>query len=74
MPQLHSETFTTALRKAAGFDPDAPHAPIEERVAQIPSIESLDDLPEGTPVWIRADLDVADHDGDPKHLAFAAYG
>ena len=45
MPQLHSETFTTALRKAAGFDPDAPRAPIEERVAQIPSIDSLDDLP-----------------------------
>jgi 3-phosphoglycerate kinase len=68
MPQLHSQTFTTALRKAAGFDEAG--VTIEERLAQIPAIESLIDLPSGTPVWIRADLDVADHDGvigdDPR--------
>jgi len=68
MPQLHSETFATALRTAAGFDPV--DASIEERLAQVPTIQSLEDLPEGTPVWIRADLDVADHDGvigdDPR--------
>ena len=68
MPQLHSETFADALRRAAGFDPV--HVPIEERLEQIPTLESLADLPEGTPVWIRADLDVADHDGvigdDPR--------
>ncbi len=68
MPQLHSETFATALRRAAGFD-DA-HAPIEERLEQIPTLGSLADLPAGTPVWVRADLDVADHDGvigdDPR--------
>ena len=56
MPQLHSETFADALRRAAGFDDSA--VGIEERLAQIPAIESLTDLPEGTPVWIRADLDV----------------
>ncbi|MDF1700083.1 MAG: phosphoglycerate kinase [Planctomycetota bacterium] len=68
MPQLHSETFAGALRRAAGFD--LAQVGIEERLAQIPSLESLADLPEGTPVWIRADLDVADHDGvigdDPR--------
>jgi phosphoglycerate kinase len=68
MPQLHSETFADALRRAAGFD--ATPVSIEERLAQIPTLESLADLPAGTPVWIRADLDVADHDGvigdDPR--------
>lgn len=68
MPHLHSESFATALRRAAGFDAEVPS--IEERLEQIPSIDALADLPEGTPVWIRADLDVADHDGvigdDPR--------
>ncbi|MDJ0521123.1 MAG: phosphoglycerate kinase [Planctomycetota bacterium] len=68
MPQLHSETFTEALRQAAGFDPAG--VGIEERLGQIPAIDTLDDLPEGTPVWIRADLDVPDRDGmigdDPR--------
>jgi len=68
MPQLHSEIFADALRHAAGFATDG--AGIEERLAQIPAIESLGDLPRGTPVWIRADLDVPDRDGmigdDPR--------
>ena len=68
MPQLHDETFANALRDAAGFGET--NVSIEERLSQIPTIESLADLPEGTPVWIRADLDVADHDGvigdDPR--------
>ena len=68
MPQLHSETFADALRHAAGFATDG--AGIEERLAQIPAIDSLADLPAGTPVWIRADLDVPDRDGmigdDPR--------
>ncbi len=68
MPQLHDETFANALRNAAGFG--EPPASPEERLNDIPSIESLGDLPSGTPVWIRADLDVADRDGvigdDPR--------
>ncbi|MDJ0976687.1 MAG: phosphoglycerate kinase [Planctomycetota bacterium] len=68
MPQLHDETFANALRIAAGFAPS--DATIEDRLAGIPPIESLDDLPSGTPVWVRADLDVADRDGligdDPR--------
>ncbi len=68
MPQLHDETFADALQIAAGFAPSS--ATIEERLAGVPTIESLADLPSGTPVWIRADLDVADRDGligdDPR--------
>ncbi|MDA1195631.1 MAG: phosphoglycerate kinase [Planctomycetota bacterium] len=68
MPQLHSETFASALRHAAGFEP-VEHG-VDARLAQIPPLEALGDLPSGTPVWIRADLDVADHDGvignDPR--------
>lgn len=68
MPQLRDETFEHALRQAAGFG-GAP-ATIEERLARIPTLESLADLPPGTPAWVRADLDVADRDGvigdDPR--------
>ncbi|MHC5009665.1 MAG: phosphoglycerate kinase [Planctomycetota bacterium] len=68
MPQLHDETFSTALRRAAGFG-DTPQS-VEDLLASIPPIDALSDLPSGTPVWIRADLDVADRDGvigdDPR--------
>ena len=68
MPQLHDETFTRALRDAAGFGTSA--VSVDQRLAEIPPIEALGDLPSGTPVWIRADLDVADRDGvigdDPR--------
>lgn len=68
MPQLHSETFATALRRSAGYD--LVPGGIGERLSAVPPIEALADLPVGTPVWIRADLDVADRDGvigdDPR--------
>lgn len=68
MPQLHDETFTEALRRAAGFTDN--RETIEDLLAQIPPIDALSELPAGTPVWIRADLDVADRDGvigdDPR--------
>jgi phosphoglycerate kinase len=68
MPQLHDDTFAAALRRAVGFV-DAGER-LEDKLARIPSIESLADLPQGTPVWIRADLDVTDRDGvigdDPR--------
>jgi phosphoglycerate kinase len=71
MPQLHDETFADALRRAAGFGKSG--ATIEQQLARIPPVESLADLPSGTPVWIRADLDVADRDGvigdDPRLLS-----
>jgi 3-phosphoglycerate kinase len=68
MPQLHDDTFAAALRRATGFEKST--TPLEEKLARIPSVESLTDLPSGTPVWVRADLDVADRDGvigdDPR--------
>ncbi len=68
MPQLHDQTFTEALRRACGLgDVDGN---IEGLLGRIPDLDSLAGLPEGTPVWIRADLDVSDHDGvigdDPR--------
>jgi phosphoglycerate kinase len=69
MPQLHDETFADALRRAAGFSKGG-SPQIEQQLARIPAIESLASLPAGTPVWVRADLDVADRDGvigdDPR--------
>jgi phosphoglycerate kinase len=68
MPQLHDETFAAALRRAVGLEARA--MPLEQKLARIPALESLADLPPGTPVWVRADLDVADRDGvigdDPR--------
>jgi phosphoglycerate kinase len=69
MPQLHDDTFAAALRRAAGFEKGSGSS-IEELLSRIPPAESLADLPTGTPVWIRADMDVADRDGvigdDPR--------
>ncbi|MFV1958541.1 MAG: phosphoglycerate kinase [Planctomycetota bacterium] len=70
MPQLHDrETFTAALRRAVGLV-SAPSEDILPLLGRIPDLASLASLPEGTPVWIRADLDVADRDGvigdDPR--------
>ncbi len=68
MPQLHDQTFTDALRRATGFG--EAEASIEHLLPSIPALEDLADLPRGTPVWVRADLDVADRDGvigdDPR--------
>ena len=68
MPQLHDETFAAALRRAVGADKST--VSLEEKLARIPSVDALGDLPTGTPVWVRADLDVSDRDGvigdDPR--------
>jgi phosphoglycerate kinase len=68
MPRLQSDAFRRALERAAGWS-DAKE-PLENKIARIPPLEALADLPHGTPVWIRADLDVEDRDGvigdDPR--------
>ncbi len=68
MPQLNDEVFAAALRRAIGLERSP--ASLEEKLARIPAVEALTDLPPGTPVWVRADLDVADRDGvigdDPR--------
>lgn len=74
MPQLNDETFAAALRRAVGLERSA--TSLEEKLARIPSVESLADLPSGTPVWVRADLDVSDRDGvigdDPRLVGLHA--
>jgi phosphoglycerate kinase len=68
MPQLHDDTFAAALRRAIGVEKSS--ETLEEKLARIPAVDALADLPAGTPVWLRADLDVSDRDGvigdDPR--------
>jgi phosphoglycerate kinase len=68
MPRLQNDAFRRGLERAAGWT-DAKE-PLEHKIARIAPLEALADLPHGSPVWIRADLDVEDRDGvigdDPR--------
>src|SRR5262245_58683097 len=68
MPQLRQDAFAKGLLQAMGFG-EAKET-LEAKLARIPPIEALADLPHGSRVWIRADLDVEDRDGvigdDPR--------
>jgi len=68
MPQLKGHAFATALERALGRGTSK--ETLEAKLARISPLEALADLPAGTPVWIRADLDVEDRDGvigdDPR--------
>lgn len=68
MPLLQHAAFSAALQKSLGLVP--PTETLETKLARIPPLEALADLPHGTAVWIRADLDVEDRDGvigtDPR--------
>jgi phosphoglycerate kinase len=68
MSPLTKEGFPRALARSLGWQGE--REPVESVLARIPPLDSLSDLPHGTPVWIRADLDVADRDGvigdDPR--------
>jgi 3-phosphoglycerate kinase len=68
MPRLEKDGFRRALERAVGWAGST--EPLEHKLARIPPLEALADLPRGTPVWIRADLDVEDRDGvigdDPR--------
>jgi phosphoglycerate kinase len=79
MAQLAKDSFARALSRAVGWSGE--RESLEAVLARIPPLESLADLPHGTPVWVRADLDVADHDGvigdDPRLASLGetlAYG
>ena len=79
MAHLTKDTFARALARAAGFSGE--RESLESVLARIPPLESLADLPHGTPVWVRADLDVSDQDGvigdDPRLASLGetlAYG
>jgi len=45
------------LRRLLGADPDAPKLTLPEYLAAIPKLDSLSDVPRGTPVLVRGDLD-----------------
>jgi phosphoglycerate kinase len=68
MPQLTRTAFVAGLQRTAGFAQGK--EALETKLARIPPLEALADLPHGTAVWIRADLDVEDRDGvigdDPR--------
>jgi phosphoglycerate kinase len=68
MPRLRDAAFSRGLARAVGFGEGSES--LETKLARIPPLEALSDLPHGTPVWIRADLDVEDKDGvigdDPR--------
>src|SRR5690606_33464599 len=68
MPQLKGPAFAAALERAIGRGTSKES--LETKLARISPLEALADLPSGTAVWIRADLDVEDRDGvigdDPR--------
>ena len=68
MPQIQSPAFARSVLRPLGLA-DAKES-LEAKLQRIPPVEALADLPHGTAVWIRADLDVEDRDGligdDPR--------
>ena len=52
-----AEAMEKWLRVLLGADPEAPRLSLGEYLKAIPQLDSLDDLPSGTPVLIRGDLD-----------------
>ncbi len=68
MPRLEHAAFAKSLARTAGYGEGKES--LEAKLARVAPLESLSDLPHGTPVWIRADLDVEDQDGvigdDPR--------
>ncbi len=52
-----AEKMVTWCRGLLGDDPSEPKLPIEKYLAAIPRLPSLADLPSGTPVLIRGDVD-----------------
>jgi phosphoglycerate kinase len=51
------EQVTTWCRYVLGAVPEVTHRPLPEYLAAIPRLESLDDVPKGTTVLVRGDLD-----------------
>ena len=67
------ELFTSSLHRIFAKDKTLDALPLEEILSSIPSIDSLSNLPAGTPVILRLDIDVAIKDGvvtDPERLIF----
>ena len=52
-----ADTIVTFARGILGDDPAVPNLPVEKYLEAIPRLHSLADLPSGTPVLIRGDVD-----------------
>lgn len=52
-----AEKIITFARGILGDDPKVPKLPVEKYLEAIPRLHSLADLPSGTPVLIRGDVD-----------------
>jgi phosphoglycerate kinase len=52
-----ADTIITFARGILGDDPHVPKLPVEKYLAAIPRLPALADLPSGTPVLIRGDVD-----------------
>ena len=52
-----SQQIETFARGILGDDPNVPKLPVEKYLEAIPRLKSLADLPSGTPVLIRGDVD-----------------
>jgi phosphoglycerate kinase len=52
-----TESIVTFARGILGDDPSVPKLPVEKYLQAIPRLTSLADLPSGTPVLIRGDVD-----------------
>lgn len=54
---VSSEQMVAWCRKILGADPNTPKLPVEKYLAAIPRLDSLADVPSGTPVLVRGDVD-----------------
>ena len=52
-----TESMTAWLRTLLGADPSAKHVSLEQYLAAIPRLDNLADVPPGTPVLVRGDVD-----------------
>lgn len=54
---VSAENIVTYVRGVLGDDPNAPKLPMEKYLEAIPRLASLANLPSGTPVLVRGDVD-----------------
>lgn len=54
---ITADKLVCFARGVLGDDPSVPKLPVEKYLEAIPRLDSLADLPSGTPVLIRGDVD-----------------
>lgn len=57
MGQVDSNTMTSLLRQLLGLEPEQTKKPLADYLAAVPRLESLADVPSGTTVLVRGDVD-----------------